>query len=77
MTELTEKQAEVLTFIKGFIKEHGLSPTNSEMAEAINVQPNAIQVRINGLIRKGAVQRMAGKMRSIQPVKGFRVRIKA
>lgn len=77
MIELTEKQAEVLAFIKSFINLRGFPPTNVEMASRFDVQPNAIQVRINALIKKGAVHRTENKMRSIQPVKGFRVRIKA
>ena len=75
MAALTEKQAEVLEFIKDFIFINGFSPTRSEVAEAFNIQPNAAQVRIQGLIKKGAVTSQSGKQRSTVPVKGFRVRI--
>lgn len=74
--ELTEKQAEVLEYIKDFIKINNFSPTRSEIAEAFNVQPNAIQARLSGLVKKGAIVMPEKKSRAISPVKGFRVRIK-
>lgn len=77
MTALTEKQAEVFEFIKDFITINRYSPTRMEIAEAFNIQPNAAQARLVGLIKKGAVTTARGKMRSIVPVKGYRVRIKA
>ena len=75
MTALTEKQAEVFEFIKDVITLNRYSPTRMEIAEAFNIQPNAAQARLVGLIKKGAVTTARGKMRSIVPVKGFRVRI--
>jgi len=76
MTALTEKQAEVFEFIKDFISINHFSPTRMEIAEAFSIQPNAAQARLVGLIKKGAVTTAAGKMRSIVPVKGYRVRVK-
>lgn len=76
MPLLTQKQADILGFIKEFISNKGFSPTRVEMADAFKIQPNAAQGRVEALIRKGAVTQELGKMRSIIPVKGFRVRIK-
>ena len=76
MQELTQKQADVLDYIKDFIVVNKYSPTRSEIAEAFDIQPNAAQSRVVGLIKKGAITYAAGKMRSIVPVKGFRVRVK-
>ncbi len=76
MEPLTEKQAEVFEFIKDFITINHYPPTRQEIAEAFDIQPNAAQARLTGLVKKGAVTVVPRKMRSIVPVKGFRVRIK-
>ena len=76
MSILTEKQAEVLNFIKSYIADNGFPPTRKEAAESIGIAPNAIQDRIKGLIKKGAVTDAKGNSRSVVPVKGFRVRVK-
>lgn len=76
MTALTQKQADTLSFIKEFINENGFSPTRKEIGANFDVQPNAAQVRVTGLINKGALTAPPGKSRSIRPVKGFRVKIK-
>lgn len=76
MTELTEKQAEVLELIKKHIAVNGFPPTRAEIALVFNIQPNAVQARLAGLIKKGAVTDVPGKTRSIVPVKGFKMRIK-
>lgn len=77
MPTLTQKQAELLQFIKNSIAEDGFSPTKQEMAEYFEILPNAINGRISGLEKKGALKSTPGIARSIIPVKGFRVRIKA
>ena len=76
MAALTEKQAEVFYFIKEYLEENGFPPTRQEAAEHFGVQPNAIQVRIQGLVKKGAVTTKGRSQRSTMPVKGFKVRIK-
>lgn len=76
MTKLTAKQAEVLEYIKDYIVINKFPPTRSEIAEAFGVYANAIQNRIDALVKKGAVTQIQGAMRSTVPVKGFRVRIK-
>ena len=76
MSELTQKQAEVFYYIRDYLDENGYPPTRQEAAEHFGVQPNAIQVRIQGLVRKGAVTVKSGSQRSTMPVKGYRVRVK-
>ena len=76
MSELTARQAEVLDFIKDFIKENSFSPTRSEIAQAHGVNPNGIQGHVSALVKKGALTIKPGSSRSIVPTKGFRVRIK-
>ena len=76
MSELTERQAEVLEFIRAFIKDNGFSPTRAEIADAHGVNPNGIQGHVTALVKKGALTIKPGSSRSIVPTKGFRVRIK-
>ena len=73
---LTEIQAATLEYIKDYIKINTFPPSRADIAEAFEIQPNAAQSRVEGLIRKGAIDRIANVSRSIVPVKGFRVRIK-
>lgn len=77
MPTLTQKQAELLQFIKNSTAEDGYPPTKKAMAEHFGILPNAINGRILGLVQKGALRLTPGVVRSIVPVKGFRVRIKA
>ena len=76
MADLTQKQADVFFYIKDHITINGFPPTRKEMADAFNLQPNSIQVRINALVKKGALTVGSKQMRATLPVKGFRVRIK-
>jgi SOS-response transcriptional repressor LexA len=76
MKSLTQKQADVFLFIRSYIKDNdGMSPTKSEIAIHFKVYPTAIGDRIKGLIKKGAITYDRSKMRSIKPVKGYRLRI--
>lgn len=76
MPKLTQKQADMLAYIKEFIKLNTYGPTRVEMAEHFEIHPNAAQDRVKALIRKGALRQDIGRMRSTIPVKGFRVFIK-
>ena len=76
MKALTQKQAAVLAYIKEFIVEFKFSPTRSEIGDHFKIRPNAAQVRVEGLLRKGAVTHVKGKSRSTYPVEGFVVTIK-
>lgn len=77
MNELTQKQADTLAFIKGFIADNSYSPSREEVGKNFGIFPNAAQLRISALIKKGALTEAKGIFRSIAPVKGFRVRVKA
>ena len=76
MTALTEKQHEVLVYIKDFIKINQFAPTRKEIGDAFGVAPNAAQERVVALVKKGAITMVEGVSRSIVPVKGYRVRVK-
>ena len=59
MRELTGKQREVLSFIRGFIAKHGLPPTVREIGERFKVTPRAAFDHLRALERKGMLQRRA------------------
>ena len=69
MPLLTEKQAETFSFIKSYIADNGFPPTRSEVADHFDVAVNAIQERIDGLIKKGALTPRNGKARSVMTQK--------
>jgi repressor LexA len=64
MRELTDKQLEVLSFIRGFIAKHGLPPTVREIGERFKVTPRAAFDHLRALERKGALQRRASAGRT-------------
>lgn len=76
MEKLTKKQRDILAFIKLEISKFGMSPTAVEIGEHFNIYPNGAWLHVQALIKKGAVTYTQGKTRSVQPVKGFIVRIK-
>jgi SOS-response transcriptional repressor LexA len=67
-SELTQVQAETLAFITAHIAKHGYSPTFAEIAEAQQVNVNAIGDRIAQMVKKGAVTKADRVARSIRPV---------
>jgi repressor LexA len=77
MRELTGKQQEVLSFIRGFVARHGLPPTVREIGERFKVTPRAAFDHLRALERKGMLQRRAtaGRTsRSLVPSEGPAVR---
>jgi len=76
MKPLTQKQYDILRFIKGHIKDKGMSPTSVEIGEEFEIYPNGAWLHVQALKKKGAVTYQEGKTRSIVPVKGYRVRVK-
>lgn len=57
MKGLTDRQSEVLGFIRTFSQRHGLPPTVREVAERFRVTPRAAFDHIRALERKGALLR--------------------
>ena len=62
---LTEKQIRVLRFYRDFRKQHGISPTLQEAAEALGVSKITVYEHLNHLVKKGAAQRDRAKARSV------------
>ncbi|HYR93028.1 MAG TPA: transcriptional repressor LexA [Methylomirabilota bacterium] len=57
MRELTDKQQEVLGFIRTFVTKHGVPPTVREIGDRFKVTPRAAFDHLRALERKGALQR--------------------
>ena len=64
MRELTARQREVLSFIRGFTARHGVPPTVREIGDKFGVTPRAAFDHLRALERKGMLQRRAGPGRT-------------
>lgn len=66
MSELTERQAQVLAFIRKFMRENGTAPTHQEIAVAMGFNsPNASAFHAQALAKKGAINIRPGRSRGI------------
>lgn len=80
MRELTDRQREVLGFIRTFTARHGVPPTVREIGGKFQVTPRAAFDHLRALERKGALQRRASAGRTSRaltiagaPAAGYRV----
>jgi repressor LexA len=64
MRELTERQRDVLNFIRAFTGRHGVPPTVREIGEKFKVTPRASFDHLRALERKGMLQRRTGPGRT-------------
>ncbi|HAU5442844.1 TPA: LexA family transcriptional regulator [Cronobacter sakazakii] len=66
MKNLTARQQEVLSLIVAFQKEHGIPPTQKEVANLMGAtSPNAATELLRALQRKGAITLVPGVSRGI------------
>jgi repressor LexA len=65
MTNLSQKQKEVLDYLKEYYKKNGYTPTMNEVATNFSVSIPAIQNRYKELIYKGYISKPMNKSRSI------------
>ena len=63
---LTERQQEVLNFIKNFKRTHGISPSFREIAQGLGISLGAIQDHLRLLQRKRFITWTPGKKRAIR-----------
>src|SRR6059058_904653 len=56
MRDLTDKQREVLDFMRSFVAKHGVPPTVREIGDRFKVTPRAAFDHLRALERKGALQ---------------------
>src|SRR5262249_56888672 len=66
---MTQRQREVLSFMRGFTEKHGAPPTVREIAERFRFTPRAAFDHLRALERKGMLQRrVTDKRASRTPV---------
>jgi repressor LexA len=64
---LSEKQSELLDFIKQYANDHGFAPTFKEMMDGLNVRSkNTVSKHLESLEKAGMIRRLAGNARAIQ-----------
>ncbi len=69
--ELTNRQEQILEFIKTHIEKSGFPPTISEIQKEFSFKsPNAVQDHIKAIERKGLIRRSPNKWRGLKVV-GF------
>lgn len=67
MTALTERQTEILDYIRECVAEYGAPPTRAEIAEAFGFRSaNAAEEHLKALARKGVIELMPGYSRGIR-----------
>lgn len=53
---LTDRQQEVLDFIRSFVATHGYPPTRREIGEGLAIRsPNGVMCHLEALRKKGAI----------------------
>lgn len=63
---MTERQREILEFIKEFQAKRGFPPSQREMAEHFDITVRAVFDHLVALEKKGMIKRLAGSSRGIQ-----------
>ncbi|MCK1577852.1 hypothetical protein [Bradyrhizobium sp. 174] len=66
MMGLTERQAELVAFVRAQVKHRGIAPSYEEIREKMGLASKSGVCRlIDGLIERGALVRLPGKARSL------------
>lgn len=69
MKVITNKQTQVLNFIKKFIATHGYPPAVREICEGMKLSsPATVHAHIKSLIKKGYLKQETGKFRTLEVV---------
>ena len=56
-SDLTDRQREILDWIKGFIRDHGMPPTVREIGGAFDIKSSSVFDQLKALERKGHLER--------------------
>lgn len=65
----TKKQKQLLTYIDGFIREHGYSPSYREIMNGLNYNSVAtVALHVNNLIKRGHLRKRENSARSLEVV---------
>ncbi len=58
-SQLTDRQAEILDYIRNYTAEHGYSPSTRDIGAGCGItSPNGVMCHVKSLIRKGALERV-------------------
>jgi SOS-response transcriptional repressor LexA len=58
-SNLTDRQTELLDFIRSYTAEHGYSPSTRDIGDGMGIaSPNGVLCHIRALIKKGALQKV-------------------
>ena len=69
MQEITERQQDVLDAIKRHIREHGVPPSQWELARHVGLaDSSAVRMHLKGLEKKGRIQILTKKNRGIRVI---------
>ena len=69
MTELTDKQKDILNFLREFTSENGYPPTVKEVMAKFNfASPTAVTTHLTALEKKGFVKKTGNRARGSVPV---------
>jgi repressor LexA len=67
MNNLTNRQKDVLNYVKSYIVEHGYPPTVREIGKALNISsPATIHAHLKNLEKKGIIRKDNSKNRAIE-----------
>ena len=69
MNKLTNRQSQVLDFIRSHIEATGYPPTRADIANELGFRsPNASEEHLKALARKGAIEMIPGTSRGIKQI---------
>ncbi len=66
---LTEKQQNILSFIKAFAALHGFPPSIREIGEEFGIAPPSVLSHLKAIERKGFIRREPLKPRCLEIIK--------
>lgn len=65
MDRLTPRQSEIVLFCRRYAEKHGFAPSLREIADAFNVNVNAVTGHLAAAAKKGAITRSARTARGL------------
>ena len=68
--QLTQRQNSILSFIAGFLSEHGFPPSIREIGANFSIAPSSVLDHLKALERKGFIRRIPAKQRCLEILKG-------
>ena len=66
---LTERQKEILTFVRNFLASHGFPPTIREIGTYFHIAPASVLGHLHALEVKGFIRRIPAKPRCLEVLK--------